>query len=521
MKTMKKIAGLLLAICLIVPCFSLLTHAANGKIMFTDPSTKVGETLQLKGVLEADAAIEDRKIVMKYDTTMLKFTSGDSVTETSAGQLTYEVTGQQSGRRVEFLMNFDVLKEGTTKVEVDSYEAWTTGNAQITCQRGDSTITIAEGTPVTSPTEEPSVPADDVPLGVTINNVSYTFSTTFDQVEVPQGFEDGTIEYNGSELKIKENTTSGVQVACLVDAEGKAALFLYGSEDATFVPFRDIEISESTTITILASRDGVSLSDSYVETVAVIDGAEFPAWQNPEQTELCVLYAINSQGEKNLYQFDTAEGTYQRFTEAAPVEVEDDHAEDGIVGMIIENLKLVLIVAAVVAVLVLILIIVLSVKLYNRNAELDDLYDEYGIDLDDEDDDKEDEFFIRIDEEPEEDVVLEEDTVQEDIVQEDAEQENIVQEDAEQENIVQEDAVQEEELSGTVFAEEILSAVDEPAEEESDVEELVKRLEPEQTTSIKDDMEEIAKHLSDAKETVLLDDEDDDDFEMDFIDLDD
>ncbi len=494
MKTMKKIAGLLLAICLIVPCFSLLTHAANGKIMFTDPSTKVGETLQLKGVLEADAAIEDRKIVMKYDTAMLKFKNGDGVTETSAGQLTYEVKGQQSGRRVEFLMNFDVLKEGSTKVEVVSYEAWTTGNAQITCQRGSSTITIAEGTPVTTPTEEPTTPTDETLSGITIDNVSYTFSSTFDKVEVPQGFEDGTIEYNGSELKVKENKTSGVQVACLVDEEGKAALFLYSSEDATFVPFRDIKISESTTITILASRDGVSLSDSYVETVAVIDGAEFPAWQNPEQTELCILYAINSQGEKNLYQFDTAEGTYQRFTEAAPVEVEDDRVEDGLAGMIVENLKLILIVAAVVAVLVLVLIIVLSVKLYNRNAELDDLYDEYGIDLDDEDDDeKEAEFFIRIDEEPEEDVVFEEDAVQEEEV----------------------------EIPGTVFAEEILIAGDDSEAAEADVEELVKRMEPERPESIKDDMEEIAKQLSDEKEAVIFDEEDDDDFEMDFIDLDD
>ena len=102
MKMMKKVATLLLAVCLIVPCFSMLTFAAEGEIKFTDPSTTVGETLEVKGVLEADSSIEDRKIVMIYDTSMLKFKSGDSVKETASGQLTYEATGSAGGSRVEF-----------------------------------------------------------------------------------------------------------------------------------------------------------------------------------------------------------------------------------------------------------------------------------------------------------------------------------------------------------------------------------------------------------------------------------
>jgi hypothetical protein len=36
MKVMRKIATLLLAICLVVPCFSMVSHAAN-RIMFEDP----------------------------------------------------------------------------------------------------------------------------------------------------------------------------------------------------------------------------------------------------------------------------------------------------------------------------------------------------------------------------------------------------------------------------------------------------------------------------------------------------
>lgn len=76
MKVMRKIATLLLAICLVVPCFSMVSHAAN-RIMFEDPSTAVGQTLELKGVIETDSAMEDREVIMTYDTSMLKFKSGD------------------------------------------------------------------------------------------------------------------------------------------------------------------------------------------------------------------------------------------------------------------------------------------------------------------------------------------------------------------------------------------------------------------------------------------------------------
>ena len=59
MKVMKKIATFILSVCLIVPCFGMLTYAADGQIVFSDPSTKVGETVEVTGVVRAGAAIGD------------------------------------------------------------------------------------------------------------------------------------------------------------------------------------------------------------------------------------------------------------------------------------------------------------------------------------------------------------------------------------------------------------------------------------------------------------------------------
>ena len=82
----------------------MLTYAANGKVMFTDPTTAVGETLELKGVLEAANPIEDRTVVISYDVNKLKFKNGENISETTPGQLKYELKGTKSGTRVEFLI---------------------------------------------------------------------------------------------------------------------------------------------------------------------------------------------------------------------------------------------------------------------------------------------------------------------------------------------------------------------------------------------------------------------------------
>lgn len=43
MKIIKKIGIMFMSLCLCIPCFSLVAHAEDGRISFTDPQTAVGE----------------------------------------------------------------------------------------------------------------------------------------------------------------------------------------------------------------------------------------------------------------------------------------------------------------------------------------------------------------------------------------------------------------------------------------------------------------------------------------------
>ena len=484
MKIMKKITVLMLAICLMVSNFTMITQAASGKIMFTDPSTAVGETLELKGVVTSSTNIEDRTVEMTYDTTMLKFKNGDNVTETEAGKLVYEVTGKRDGNRVEFLMYFDVLKEGTTEVKAVSYKAWDSSDDKIQCQMGYASIKIAAGE---APVVQPEQPEISETITVDVNGDTYTFSSDFSAELIPEGFAEGVLDYAGAQHRVVTHPDTGVTLGYLVDNSGAGKFFLYNVDDATFSAYEQIDISDTTSIVLLSNVEGITLPENYVETTVEVNGNNYPAWRNTDDTALCIIYAVNSNGMNSLYQYDTTECTYQRFTAPEVVEEQEDESMFGKVASLLENhLDYAILGTGLGFILFILVIIILSVKLYNRNAELDELYDEFGIDVDDEDDEKDDDsdesedlmenfdedesegVFVNIDEEAEDDIMLEE--------------------------------TGDEEIEVEFF-------------EQSDV----KRVE--ETTTQEKIL--ISKDVIAQEETEFFDDEDDDDFEIDFIDLDD
>ena len=116
MKAFKKLSAALLTLCLCVSCFSFVAHAADGRISFTDPSTAVGDEVEVKCVVRStSSSLGNMEVKLSYDTASLKFESGDGVKE-NGGALTY--TGTGGSTETSFTMKFQALKEGSTKVEV-------------------------------------------------------------------------------------------------------------------------------------------------------------------------------------------------------------------------------------------------------------------------------------------------------------------------------------------------------------------------------------------------------------------
>ena len=115
MKALKKLAGMILAVCLMVPVLSTAVFAADGVLMFSDPSTKVGENVSVDLVVQSSSGenVGSVNVTMNYDTASLEFVGGEGFTADGSGNLTYTGTGSSAELRA--TMQFRALLAGKYK----------------------------------------------------------------------------------------------------------------------------------------------------------------------------------------------------------------------------------------------------------------------------------------------------------------------------------------------------------------------------------------------------------------------
>ena len=93
MRLVKRISTVLLSLCLLLSCFSMVAYAADGRISFTDPSTAVGEFVEVKCVLRSTSgnmgAVE---VNLTYDASYLRFDSGSGIESVGDGALKWRLT---------------------------------------------------------------------------------------------------------------------------------------------------------------------------------------------------------------------------------------------------------------------------------------------------------------------------------------------------------------------------------------------------------------------------------------------
>ena len=393
MKAFKKLAGMILAVCLMVPMFSILAFAADGVLLFSAPTTKACENVNIAVVVSCDGGTgRDVSVTMNYDTSALEFVSGDGFSADGSGSLTYTGTGSSSELRS--TMTFRALKQTDTTLTVNSSSAVLSSGETLNLEQGSSAISIAAADDGSTSVEASGTAAagTSTDITVSVNGTDYNFSEAFTTADIPEGYSETTMTFNGEERKFVANE-SGITLGYLVDASGAGTFFLFQQDDATFVPFAQVTISDTTSLIPLDNVEAVKLPDNYEQSTLTVQGYEFPIWSDPSvSNRFYVIYALNTRtNEAGLYQYDAEDETYQYFEAPASTEDTDSGAAlPGAFGQFIsEHVMVVVTAMAVICLLLLILMIIFAVKLVHRNQELDDLYDEYDIPFDDEDDSNE------------------------------------------------------------------------------------------------------------------------------------
>ena len=392
MRKIKKLVVTFLAICLMCPGLSVITEAATAELRFADPSTTVGAEVEVKTKLSSVSSLQSMEATLTYDKSELKFISGDNAT---AKDGTIKISWTGTGTTAEFNLKFQALKEGTSNIEVSSATGTATDGSTLEITQGSSAVTIGAGDPslIKDDTEDQSEDSKttvaDGPV-VKVNGKKYVVGSEFSEELIPDGFKKGEMTFEGSKYTVITQEASGINAMYLTEkSSGDSDFFLYNSDDGSFSPFEEVEIAKDRYIIPLMNDGKLKLSSRYQKTTLTLNGKEFDTWQDTKDAEYYIVYALNSDGEKTTYRYDTTDGTYQKYSpESQGTTSGNKNNGKGLWGKILnfveEFLDIVVIIAIALFLLVLLMLIVTAIKLRHRDLELDDLYDEYGIDMDEE-----------------------------------------------------------------------------------------------------------------------------------------
>lgn len=392
MRKIKKLVVTFLAICLMCPGLSVITEAATAELRFADPSTTVGAEVEVKTKLSSVSSLQSMEATLTYDKSELKFISGDNAT---AKDGTIKISWTGTGTTAEFNLKFQALKEGTSNIEVSSATGTATDGSTLEITQGSSAVTIGAGDPslIKDDTEDQSEDSKttvaDGPV-VKVNGKKYVVGSEFSEELIPDGFKKGEMTFEGSKYTVITQEASGINAMYLTEkSSGDSDFFLYNSDDGSFSPFEEVEIAKDRYIIPLMNDGKLKLSSRYQKTTLTLNGKKFDTWQDTKDAEYYIVYALNSDGEKTTYRYDTTDGTYQKYSpESQGTTSGNKNNGKGLWGKILnfveEFLDIVVIIAIALFLLVLLMFIVTAIKLRHRDLELDDLYDEYGIDMDEE-----------------------------------------------------------------------------------------------------------------------------------------
>jgi len=435
MRMMRKASFLCAVLCMMVLFFSTTARAYGGTGTIEFSNLEVGVDYEVEIVIVVrtpdNRAIGDINIPIIYDPYMLEFVSGTTATLDWAGQVTVSGVGDGNISYLRFTVVFQALQVGETPLRVGSYITWfhreygyytaedalwlanPLGEGHISTDIPVATVTITEdGGPAPAPTPGPGegvpddTPDNDIQVSpyaatVVMGGITYALFEHFADNMIPPGFSRGTLLFEGLDRQAIVQDGSGIRLAFLVANNEEPILAKYNEAEQSFSPVFQASLNPYAIFLLdRGEAPGAGLPNHFISVEVLFGDMTFTGWRDPAVRDFSIVYALGPNGTEGFYQWDSVEGTFQRFI---PVEVEVVEELDGwqgrVLGIVQNNFMIVFVLLAIIFLFLLILLIVVLAKLRRVNDELDDAYDaqsrgrrnyrddDYEDDYDDDEDD--------------------------------------------------------------------------------------------------------------------------------------
>ena len=296
-------------------------------------------------------------------------------------------------------------ENGTTatyKITVTRQAAGTTGSETTTTggengDDGNGDSETPEDTEEVDTTETPVSAAD-----VVINNTTYHIADNFTEEQIPADFTEATVNFRGTEcrgLTFDKGTISLIYLETdNVDAT-TGRFFIYDETRDVVYDFMKFTAGESSyVIPLLAPLDSV-LPESYVQVSlqmpenTVMTAYQLPVEDGEEASDFYIFYGVNQDGTEGGYQYDAAEGTYQRvngnITETADSSSDDLAALQSEYDELSKKYKDAKsfsrnMIAVLIFVLAIAVVIILNIVLFGRKKKgKDELLEDDNVELED------------------------------------------------------------------------------------------------------------------------------------------
>lgn len=154
-----------------------------------------------------------------------------------------------------------------------------------------------------------------------INGQNYIPADTIPEDVIPADFSESAVSIGGTDYSALSFTKAELTLLYLIpeNSEDAGKLYLYNTNDGNVYPF--VLLHTDSHYAIVQNPDAASVPEGFTQTSVTVGETEnVTAYHRNDaaqdlDSDFYYLYCLNDQGQNYWYQYDNAEGTYQRYAE--------------------------------------------------------------------------------------------------------------------------------------------------------------------------------------------------------------